>query len=90
MWFQLLPYVEAENVYKNDVHNAVVSCYLAPSDPYVSTTDGKLNFAGNIRLFAYGTLGASNANNAVTTLRPRPPRAARIHVAAACRPRSAR
>ncbi len=67
MWFHLLPFVEADNVYKNNVHNAVVSASLAPSDPYVSTVDGKLNFAGNIRIFAYGTLGATNANNAVTT-----------------------
>jgi hypothetical protein len=65
MWFHLLPYVEQDNVYKNNVHNAVVPSYLAPSDPYVSTTDGKLNFAGNIRLFAFLTLGAANANNAV-------------------------
>jgi prepilin-type N-terminal cleavage/methylation domain-containing protein len=70
MWFQLLPYVEADNVYKNDVHNAVVSAYLAPSDPYISTPEGKVNFAGNIRLFAYQTLTATNANNAVTTANP--------------------
>src|SRR6202046_444829 len=24
MWFHLLPYVEADNAYKNDVHNAVI------------------------------------------------------------------
>jgi prepilin-type N-terminal cleavage/methylation domain-containing protein len=70
MWFQLLPYVEADNVYKNDVHNAVISAYLAPSDPYISTPDGKTNFAGNIRLFAYQTLTATNANNAVSTANP--------------------
>jgi prepilin-type N-terminal cleavage/methylation domain-containing protein len=67
LWVHLLPFVEADNVYKNNVHNAVVSAFLAPSDAYVSTTDGKLNFAGNIRLFAYGTLTATNANNAVNT-----------------------
>jgi len=67
MWFHLLPYVEADNVYKNNVHNAVVAAYLAPSDPYISTADGKLNFAGNIRLFAYQTLGPTNANNAVNS-----------------------
>ena len=67
MWFHLLPYVEQDNVYKNNVHNAVIAAYLAPSDPYVSTTDGKLNFAGNIRLFAYGTLTPTKANNAVAT-----------------------
>jgi prepilin-type N-terminal cleavage/methylation domain-containing protein len=65
MWFHRLPFIEADNVYKNNVHDAVVSAYLAPSDPYVSTTDGKVNFAGNIRLFGYGTLTATNANSAV-------------------------
>ena len=73
MWFQLLPYVEADNVYKNDVHNAVVAAYLAPSDPYISTPDGKVNFAGNLRLFGYQTLTAANANNAVTTAIPGQP-----------------
>ena len=70
MWFQLLPYVEQDNVYKNDVHNAVIAAYLAPSDPYISTPDGKLNFAANIRLFAFNTLTAANANNAVSTAQP--------------------
>src|SRR5262249_36042884 len=65
MWFHLLPYVEADNIYKNNVHNAVVGAYLAPSDPYTSTPDGKLNFAGNIRLFGYKTLSPKQANNAV-------------------------
>jgi hypothetical protein len=67
MWFHLLPYVEQDTAYKNNVHNAVVAAYLAPSDPYVSTTDGKLNFCGNIRLFAYVTLTATNANNSVNS-----------------------
>jgi len=67
MWFHLLPYVEADNVYKNNVHNAVIGAYLAPSDPFISTTDGKLNFAANIRLFAYGTLTPTKANNAVSS-----------------------
>jgi prepilin-type N-terminal cleavage/methylation domain-containing protein len=70
MWFQLLPYVEQDNVYKNDVHNAVVGAYLAPSDPYISTPDGKTNFAANIRLFAYASMTAANANNAVSTASP--------------------
>ena len=73
MWFQLLPYVEQDNVYKNDVHNAVVPAFLAPSDPYIGASDGKLNFAANIRLFAYATLTAANANNAVSTTNPGTP-----------------
>jgi prepilin-type N-terminal cleavage/methylation domain-containing protein len=73
MWFHLLPYVEQDNAYKNDVHNAVVSAYLAPSDPYIGTPDGKLNFAGNIRIFAYNKLTAANANNAVSGAQPGTP-----------------
>ena len=34
-----------DNVYKNNVHNAVVVAYLAPSDPYIGVPDGKINFA---------------------------------------------
>jgi type II secretory pathway pseudopilin PulG len=65
MWFHLLPYVEQEAVYRANVHNAVVSKYLAPGDPYVVTTDGKSNFAGNLRIFGHDTLGKDLANNAV-------------------------
>ena len=65
MWFHLLPYIECDNIYKNNVHNAVVSAYLAPSDPYIGVPDGKINFAGNIRLFGYETLGKDVADNAV-------------------------
>ena len=69
MWFALLPYVEQDNVYKGNVHNAVVSSYLAPSDPYITTADGKLNFAGNIRVFCYTSMNnqtAASPNNLVT------------------------
>jgi prepilin-type N-terminal cleavage/methylation domain-containing protein len=70
MWFTLLPYVEADNLYKagSGVNSfaGVVSAFLAPSDPYISTSDGKLNFAGNVRLFCFQTMGANNANNLVT------------------------
>jgi type II secretory pathway pseudopilin PulG len=65
MWFHLLPYVEADNAYRNNVHDAVVPAYLHPSDPYIGVPDGKLNFAGNIRLFGYQTLGKDAADNAV-------------------------
>jgi prepilin-type N-terminal cleavage/methylation domain-containing protein len=65
MWFHLLPYVEADNAYRNNVHNAVVSAYLHASDPYIGDVDGKLNFAGNIRLFGYKTLGQEVADNAL-------------------------
>jgi type II secretory pathway pseudopilin PulG len=65
MWFQLLPYVEQDNVYKNNVHNALISAYMAPEDPHVAVVDGKLNFAANIRLFGHATLGKGVADNAV-------------------------
>jgi len=62
LWFHLLPYVEADNVYKANVHNATVPAYNAPSDPYNADPAGKTNFAGNIRLFAYNTITAASAN----------------------------
>jgi type II secretory pathway pseudopilin PulG len=65
MWFHLLPFVEQESVYKNNVHNAVVPAYLAPSDPSTWNVEGKISFAGNIRLFGYASLGAAKANSAV-------------------------
>ena len=66
MWFHLLPFVEQESVYKNNVHDAVVVAYLAPSDPSTWNVEGKISFAGNIRLFGYATLTALKANSAVT------------------------
>jgi hypothetical protein len=61
MWFELLPFVEMDNYFKNNVHNAVCNAYLAPSDPFVGAVEGKLNFAGNIRMFGYETLGKDNS-----------------------------
>jgi type II secretory pathway pseudopilin PulG len=65
MWFHLLPFVEQKAVYDNNVHNAVVSAYLAPSDPSLNDPAGRICFAGNIRLFGYNTLTATLANSAV-------------------------
>jgi len=62
LWFHLLPYVEADNVYKANLHNAVVPAFQAPSDPYNADPAAKTNFAGNIRLFGYSTIGV-NANS---------------------------
>jgi len=47
LWFHLMPYVEADNAYKGNVHNAVVPAFNAPSDPYNSDAAGKVNFAGH-------------------------------------------
>jgi len=62
LWFHLLPYVEADNVYKGNIHNAVVPAFNAPSDPYNSDAAGKVNFGGNLRLFGYNTIGPATAN----------------------------
>src|SRR5687767_11439907 len=62
LWFHLLPYVEADNVYKGNVHNAVVPAFSAPSDPYNADPAGRVNFAGNLRLFGYNTMTAASAN----------------------------
>jgi hypothetical protein len=72
MWFHLLPYVEQDNVYKNNVHDAVVDAYLSPDDKYLKAKEGKLNFAGNIRIFGYLTLTAAEANNAVEQTKGNP------------------
>jgi len=63
LWFHLLPYVEADNVYKSNMNNAVVPAFNAPSDPYNSDPAGKTNFGGNIRIFGYSTLTSTVANN---------------------------
>jgi hypothetical protein len=67
MWFHLLPFVGQKAVYDGNIHDAAVPAYLAPSDPSLWDPAGRVCFAGNIRLFAYGTLTATNANNAVNT-----------------------
>lgn len=66
MWFHLLPYLEADNVYKSNVlaiqHGSVIWAYNTPAD--VSNTDnaGITNFAGNVRVFAFETVGPNKAN----------------------------
>jgi type II secretory pathway pseudopilin PulG len=64
LWFHLLSFVEAEPVYKNDVHDATVPAFLTPSDRLVTDTAGKIDFAANIRVFGYQSLG-KDADNAV-------------------------
>jgi len=59
LWFHLLPYVEADNVYKANMTTAVVSAFQAPSDAYNSDASSKVNFGGNIRLFAYNNVGVN-------------------------------
>jgi hypothetical protein len=66
MWFHLLPYVEADNIYKSSTatiqQGSVVPAYNAPSDPYNSDNSGVTNFAGNIRVFAHETITPALAN----------------------------
>lgn len=62
VWFHLLPYVEADSLYKSGTTAAVVPCYCAPSDPYNMDPAGKVNFAANLRIFAHQTLGKERAN----------------------------
>src|SRR5262245_7406095 len=57
LWFHLLPFVEADNVYKGNITTAVVAAFNAPSDLFNEDPAGKVNFAGNIRLFAHQTIG---------------------------------
>jgi len=68
LWFHLLPYVEADNVYKSNIHNAVVPAFNAPSDPYNSDASGKVNFGGNLRLFGYNAVSAASANTTTVNI----------------------
>jgi hypothetical protein len=62
LWFHLLPYLKAQDVYDAGTVDAVVPAFLAPSDPYRGNPAGVVNFAGNVRVFAYDTLTPAKAN----------------------------
>jgi hypothetical protein len=63
LWFHLLPYLEADNLYKRNVLDARVPAFIAPSDPSDDPAlPGALSYAANLRLFAYETLGKSADN----------------------------
>ena len=62
VWFELLPYVEADNVFKANMTNAVIPTFNSPSDPFNSDSTGKVNFAANLRVFAFGTIGKDAAD----------------------------
>ena len=61
MWFQLLPFIGAQKLYDAGTVDAVVPTFLAASDRGRSNCAGLVNFAGNVRVFAYDTL-RSKAN----------------------------
>jgi prepilin-type N-terminal cleavage/methylation domain-containing protein len=63
-WYHLLPYVEADNVYKSNPANAIIPAYNAPSDPYNADQTNKVNFGANIRIFAFQTITGAVANAA--------------------------
>jgi len=67
-WFHLLPYVEADNVYKANLTTAIVPAYNAPSDPYNADQTSKVNFGANLRVFGFQTIGGSNCNNVGTAV----------------------
>ncbi len=62
IWFHLLPYVEADNVYKNGKPNEVIPAFRAPSDPYNADNSGIVNFAANVRVFGHQTLTPAKVN----------------------------
>jgi prepilin-type N-terminal cleavage/methylation domain-containing protein len=66
MWFHLLPYVEADNIYRSSnpqvQQGSVVPAYLSPEDPSLFDSAGALCYAGNLRVFAYRTVTPANAN----------------------------
>jgi prepilin-type N-terminal cleavage/methylation domain-containing protein len=65
MWFHLLPFVGQKDAYDRNVHDAIVPAYLTSGDPSRWVDAGRIDFAGNIRLFGYNTLTAKKANGAV-------------------------
>ncbi len=70
IWFHLLPYVEFDNVYKQDTADAsVVTSFQATDDPYNVDQKGKLNFSGNIRVFGYDTYTPAACNAPGTAMK---------------------
>jgi type II secretory pathway pseudopilin PulG len=67
-WVHLLPYVEAENVYKAKDNDAFVAAFQAPSDTSVSGSPGTVSFAANLRVFAHETLDYEKCDEPGTSL----------------------
>lgn len=75
MWFHLLPYVEADNVYKKDnADQAIIPPFLVVDDPYAGDQTGKLNFSANIRVFGFQTLTAKVCNDTEKAIKPLEPK----------------
>lgn len=60
VWFHILPYLEADGVYKGGVPHAIVPALGAPSDPSSPDMKGRVSFAANVRIFGTETLLANN------------------------------
>jgi len=60
VFFQLLPYVEQDNVYQQGVtgYTAIVPVYVSPMDFTTTSGSAVTNYAGNSTLFATGTVPA--------------------------------
>jgi len=73
MWLHMLPYVEADNVYKSASpeiqQGSVVPAYIAPLDPFTANPAGIINFAGNLRLFGYQSVIPADANSVGAALK---------------------
>lgn len=76
VWFHLLPFVEALNVYQDDnADESIVSPFVAPSDP-TKTAKGNLSFAANIRVFGHQKYTKEICNDPTKSLKPAEPKSA--------------
>jgi type II secretory pathway pseudopilin PulG len=65
MWFQILPFVEANHVYTAGNLTESIASYYAPSDESNEDQAGVLSFAANVRVVGYQTFLSSSLKQAV-------------------------
>lgn len=71
MWFHLLPFVGANEAWaKNRADDSIVNSFLSVDDPHLGAKAGKLNFAGNIRVFGMQMFGDANIPDKAIQLHP--------------------
>ena len=68
MWVHLLPFIGEKGVYSSGQIDAVVPAFLAPLDPSSANPAGIVNFAANLRVFAYDTLTPTTADLVSTAI----------------------
>lgn len=56
LWFHLLPYVEADGLYRGPQPEAIIPAFTAPADRWNADQTNALNFAANLRVFAFQSL----------------------------------